>query len=637
MRLDRPSAKIALAVLAPLLFFALLEGFLVLTGLFRPPRLLEKVRHNGETYFTTNPEFARLFLERANVPSPPPLWVAARKPEGVRRVVLLGESAAAGFPMTDYHLGRLIEARWRARFPGEPIEVINLSMVAVNSHALREFAREAMALDPDMIVLYAGHNEVIGPFGPAAKFGPPASSPWLSRLSLAVRRTHAGRAIESAIGLFAPKSIPPQQWRGLDEFRGVSVTNDDPALNAMLANTEENFRDIVRRAQKGEAKVLFVIPAINLEDWPPVGSEPPDAGGVEAVLAAQDAGDISGFRSAALVYEAAQKREADGDMERAWPLYRRAADLDTQRFRADSRIRDLQRRIASDSGPAVAAVDADRRLHEQNPSFKSDRDFFLEHVHLTFAGRAAVAELTVDGMAALWGLAPREESPEAVAAWWQKFPEAEKELRRDTFFTGYDEHDMWSLAWKLLRLGVFADAPGLTQRRDELAEMTRELQRRAVLGWDTTDIAIAYERAQLQNAADPITHFTAGRLLGLRGEGERAEEAFQRGFASQPNHPDARLNHAAMQMTRGDTATARASLEVLERYDPQANGLLKMKAAVALREAELPQAAQFLQKHLSRNPEDAESWLTLSEVQLKLGDFPASEASRQKGKEKSAP
>ncbi len=631
----RPAARLALAIVAPVVFFLALEGVLRLTGLFRPPRLLEKVRHEGETYYTTNPAFARLFLGRANVPSPPPIWVAAKKPEGVRRVILLGESAAAGFPMTDYHLGRLIEARWRARFPGEPVAVINLSMVAVNSHALREFAREAMALDPDLIVLYAGHNEVIGPFGPAAKFGPPASSPALSRLSLAVRRTHTGRAVESFLRLFAGKERP-QQWRGLDEFRGVSVAHDDPALDAMLVNTEANFRDITRRAIKHGAKVLLVAPAINLADWPPVGSEPPEAGGVEAVLAAQDAGDVSGFRSAALVYEAAQKRQADGDLSRAWPLYRRAADLDTQRFRADSRIRALPQKIASDSGPDVAAIDAGRWLHELNPTFAHDRDYFLEHVHLTFGGRAAVAELTVDGMAALWGLAPRDEGPDAVAAWWQSLPQAEAEARRDTLFTGYDEHDMWSLGWKLLRLGVFADAPGLVQRRDELAAKVRDLQRRATLGWDTIDIAVAYERAQLQNPRDPLTHFTAGRLFGLRGEGVRAEEAFQRGFALQPNYNDALLNHAAMQMSRGDTETARASLAALEKYDPQANGLIKMQAAVAMREAELPEAAALLQKHLALNPGDAESWLTLSEIQLKLGDFPASEVSHRKGKEAAA-
>jgi len=629
MRLERPAARLALAILAPLVFLGVLEGFFRLTGLFRPPHLLQKVRHEGQVYYVANPSFARLFLQRADVPSPPPLWVAARKPEGVRRVVLLGESAAACFPMTDHHLGRLIQARWNARFPGEPVEVINLSMVAVNSHALREFARESMVLDPDMIVLYAGHNEVIGPFGPAAKFGSPAGSPALTRLSLAVRRTHTGRAMESFLGLFAGKEST-QPWRGLDEFRGVQVAHDDPALDTMLANTEANFRDIVRRAQKHDAKVLLVVPAINLNDWPPVGSAPPDAGGVDAVLAAQDAGDFSAFRSAALVYEAAQKRQADGDFARAWPLYRRAADLDTQRFRADSRLRELPKRIATESGPAVAAVDADRWLHEMNPGFTTDREFFLEHVHLTFAGRAAIAELTVDGMAALWDLAPRGESAETALAWWQAFPGTEKELRRDVFFTGYDEHDMWSLAWKLLRLGVFADAPGLVQRREELAEQTRQLQRNAILGWDTTDLVVAYERAQLQNPDDPVTHFTAGRLLGLRGEGERAEAAFQRGFALQPNSPDARLNHAAMQMARGDLDAARTSLEALRAYDPQASGLLKMEAAIALRDADLPAAASLLQMHLARSPDDTGSWLTLSEIQTRLGDYPAAEESRRR-------
>jgi hypothetical protein len=265
-----------------------------------------------------------------------------------------------------------------------------------------------------------------------------------------------------------------------------------------------------------------------------------------------------------------------------------------------------------------------------NPRFTTDREYFLEHVHLSFAGRAALAELTVDGMAALWGLASRDDSPEAALAWWQSFPAAEQELRRDVFFTGYDEHDMWSLAWKLLRLGVFADAPGLAQRRDELAEQTRQLQRQAILGWDTTDLVVAYDRAQLQNPADPVTHFTAGRLLGLRGEGERAEEAFQRGFALQPNSPDGRLNHAAMQMARGNLDAARDSLAALRRYDPLAAGLLKMEAAIALRAADLPAAAKLLQQHLARSPTDAGSWLTLSEVQTRLGDFPAAEESREK-------
>ncbi|NCY16466.1 MAG: hypothetical protein EBX39_06805 [Actinobacteria bacterium] len=208
-----------------------------------------------------------------------------------------------------------------------------------------------------------------------------------------------------------------------------------------------------------------------------------------------------------------------------------------------------------------------------------------------------MAELMVDGIAAMWGLAPREESPEVVAAWWQKFPAAESEARRDTMFTGYDEHDMWSLALKSLP----ADAP----QRPAMMEKVSELRRRAALGWDTTDIIVAYECAQLQNARDPLTHFTAGRLFGLRGEGVRAEEAFARGFALQPDNAAALLNYAAMQTTRGDTDSACDALRKLEKFDPQAGGLLKMQAAVAMRKAELPEAAALLRKHLALDPGDA--------------------------------
>lgn len=481
MRLPRSAALIALALLA------VIAGISYLTGLFGPPRVLEKIRHNGEAFFTLNPDFLRDHPERSGPAAPPPVWVAEKKSDGVRRVILLGDSVAAGFPLNNYHLGRILEARWRERFPAENIEVINLSMAGADSRVLCEFARATAVLDPDMFVICTGQN-------------------------------------------------------------GES------------ADAESDFRDIVRRALERNAKALIVLPAVN------------SSGGSSADIA----------------------------------------------------LRALPQKIASDSDPAVAAIDAGSWLHGQDPSFKSDEDFFLDDKHLNFAGRVAMAELMVDGMAALWGIAPREESPEAVAAWWRKFPAAESEARRDTLFTAFDEHDMCSLVMKQT-----AD-PAL---RAVLGEKVRELQRRAKLGWDTTDIIVAYERAQLQNPRDPLTHFTAGRLLGLRGEGQRAIEAFRRGFALQPYNTAALLDYAAMQSTRGDTDSSRAALATVEKYDPQADGLLKMQAAVSLREAELPEAAELLKKHVARSPEDSEAWLTLSEVQLKLGDFAASEVSRRKGKE----
>jgi len=470
-----------LAVLAAL--FALFFGFS--TG----PRPLKTLHRDGEAFLTADPEFLRSVFPGGASPVMPHVWVAAKKPVGVRRVVLLGGSVGAGAPMVDYHLGRLIEARWRARFPAEPVEVINLSIDGADTTTLRSLAKSAMSLDPDMLVVSAQSQESPG--------------------------------------------------------------------------AEADLRDIVRRALAADGKVLFLPPP--------------------------------------RTYASEQKEENNLDS--------------------------LQRKIVSDSGSSVALVDTESRLRGRNES-PVDQVFFLDKEQLSFPGRVAMAELAVDGMAALWGLVPREDGKEAVAAWWQKLAAAGSEARRDVFFTGYDEHDMWSFAMK---------QAGDTDRRKQLGEKVRELRRQATAEWDTTDIIVAYERAQLQNAGDPATHFTAGRLLGLRGEGERAEEAFRRGFALQPHNPVALLNYAAMQSKRGDTESAREALDVLEKYDPQADGLLKMRAAVALREAELPQAAELLQKHLARNPGDAEAWLILSEVQLKLGDFAGSEASWQKGKVKSAP
>lgn len=595
-----------LALLSPVLFLGGLEIFFLAAGFFKPPQLVRSVDHKGKKYFTVDPQYGRLFLQRTDVPPLSPLWIPVEKPPGTRRVVLLGESAAAGYPMSQYDLGRLVQARWNSKFPGTPIEVVNLSLVAVNSHALREFAREAAVLDPDLFLVYAGHNEVVGPFGPAEKFGPAVSSPELARLALAVRKTRTGQALERLLDSLGP-SFGKTSWKGLDEFRGVRVAHDDPALDAMLANTEANFRAIVESAKSLGARVLFCLPAVNLEDWPPLASEPPGEGGVEAVLAAQDAGDFSGFRSAALVYKAARKRSDAGGWKLAWPLYRRALDLDQSRIRADSRVRGVQKKIAEDSGGDVMALDADEWLHEKNPRFAGDRVFFHEHVHLTFAGRAAVAELMVDGMAALWDLAPRDGSAEAAAVWWENFPEVEGRMRREVFFTGYDEHDMWSLVWKLLRLDVFAGAPGLDQRREEISAKVTDLKNRALAEWDTPALVSGYETARRENPADPNVHFTAGRLFGVRGEWGRADEAFARGFQMRPNDTEGHLNHAAFQLQRGRTDLARRSVEALKSFGSESSSVLKLEAQIAWIEGDRATASRHLREYLRMRPEDEEA------------------------------
>ena len=59
-------------------------------------------------------------------------------------------------------------------YPDRHFEVINCGMTAINTFCLLDFATEVVGYEPDLIILYAGHNEFVGPYGvttPFRKFG----------------------------------------------------------------------------------------------------------------------------------------------------------------------------------------------------------------------------------------------------------------------------------------------------------------------------------------------------------------------------------------------------------------------------------------------------------------------------------
>ena len=595
----------------------------------KPDRLLSEIDYNGQRYFTSNPEYVKRFFQRSSVPAPQPLWISAEKHPDVKRVVLMGESAAAGFPMMGYNLARLVQVIWDERFPEQRVEVVNLSVVAINSHILRLFARESMALEPDMIVLYAGHNEVIGPFGPASRFGQVRGIGSLARLVDAIRDTRTGRVADRAAQRISARIMDRDDrvWKGLDEFQGVSIAHDDPVLDRMVHHAEANFRDIIERALSKKAEVLVCIPAVNLNDWPPLDSEP-SAYGVEEVLKAQEAGDVAHLRSALPIYKAAQVREAQADMERAWPLYRLACDLDLKRLRADSRIRDIQRTMITRYPEDVGMVDADQWLHEENPVFSGGREYFLEHVHLTFAGRVAVAALIVDGMATMWGLQHSDDPGLDPEIWWARFPEMYEIARERTLFTPYDETEMWRRAGDLLTMRIFANSLGLTERKRDMADQLKRLGSSARDEWHVERLTEIYRRASEKNADDPLLHFTAGRLFGMLQDYGRGREALERGFALQPNHRVARLNLARLEVLSGDTRRARDALAELNRFDRGRAGVALIEASMALHEGMTNQAISHLQEHLDMTPRDIPAWEQLIVLQEQSGDSSGAARSR---------
>src|SRR5881409_1662612 len=131
-----------IALLLPFVLLALLEVVLRLVGYGYPTPFTLKRKFAGKEVFVDNPQFARRYFPPGLARSSHPFLFAARKPENTTRIFILGESAAMGDPEPSYGFARMLELLLRSRYAGHNFEVINAGVSAINSHVIRDIARD---------------------------------------------------------------------------------------------------------------------------------------------------------------------------------------------------------------------------------------------------------------------------------------------------------------------------------------------------------------------------------------------------------------------------------------------------------------------------------------------------------------
>jgi lysophospholipase L1-like esterase len=82
------------------------------------------------------------------------------KPEGTVRVLCIGGSTTVAGRANDETYPALLEAMLRRRWPGLPLEVLNLGVSGVGSALWLEWLDKLMAFDPDVIVHYEAINDI---------------------------------------------------------------------------------------------------------------------------------------------------------------------------------------------------------------------------------------------------------------------------------------------------------------------------------------------------------------------------------------------------------------------------------------------------------------------------------------------
>jgi tetratricopeptide (TPR) repeat protein len=406
--------RLVFVVLAPVLLLTLTEGALRLLHVGHATSLMEPCTVHGRSTMCYNLFFAAPFFPPGIIKTPQFFSLSPDKPPNTYRIVILGESAAMGDPDYAYGFGRYLEVMLRERFPATKFEVVNTGMVALNSHVSVMIAREIAGYHPDLYLVYAGSNEVVGPYGPGTVLTNSSMNRAVIRASIMARSSRIGQ-------LLTESGRPPGKWRGMEMFLNKQVRADSPRLPQAYRNFEHNLREIAKTGVDAGSQVLLSTIATNLRDCAPFASLhrqnlAPDllrtwADLVQRAEALESVGSYSDalklYLDAARIddqYAELQFRIARcywtlGDYAAAKRHYEMARDLDTLRFRADSRINEVIQTVATTSGPHVQLLDTQSLFAAESHNGITGSELLYDHVHLTPLGSYLLARSVFEQIA----------------------------------------------------------------------------------------------------------------------------------------------------------------------------------------------------------------------------------------------
>jgi tetratricopeptide (TPR) repeat protein len=619
--------RLATVILAPLLFFMLLEAVLRLADYGHPTAFF--LGPDADGTYKVNPQFGWRFFPRALARTPIPSFITA-KPAGAVRIFVLGSSAAQGVPNPSFSFGRILEVMLRARYPGVQFEVVNTAMTAINSHVTREIARDCAAQQPDLFIVYMGNNEVVGPYGPGTVFQQWSPSLKFIRANIWLKSTRTGQLMENAVRYFHANSKAPSPWRGMEMFLGNQVAADDPRLEAVYVNFRQNLVDICSVAQRAGAAIVLSTIVVNIKDCPPFASlhrsdlsaealtkwkSIYEAGvGLEAkekwpeALAQYEAASRIDDCFAELQFRKARCLAAENRFTEARERFVSARDLDVFRFRADSKINEVIREVAAaQKADGIQLVDAEQSLGGRDAATNGipGADLFYEHVHLTFEGNYRLARAMLDRVCtALPQLASRKEGPVLT----------KEQCAESLTLTPWDEYQSAELMRQMNSRPPFTNQLDHATAYASLREHMQKLNNLAFTPQALQAACRAYETALKKTPEDLLLRHRFGKLLMACGQGENAADQLRIVLKNQPWEPMVYIDlGSALQMGERTDEAIRQYRKALE-IDP-ANLLAHNNLGQALdKRGQTNEAIAQFEKALEIDPELATAHYNLGVI-----------------------
>jgi lysophospholipase L1-like esterase len=354
----------------------------------------------------------------------------AEKPAGGFRAFVVGESSAAGipYPRSEAFSGWL-ERRLRAELPDVPVEVVNAAHSGYASRRIAAVTDEIAAYEPDLLIVYCGHNE----YGERRFYSHLLDmDPRLFWLWELLARTRLYCLLTRAVG-GSPDGATPRPEFEFNHLENAAemFTIADERLHGDVASERElgweelhyrrNLERMAETMRGVGARTVFVTLSQNFSDWAPASSSHRADLGVEEraaydrAVAAGDAlaRDASGCGAALAAWERALAiddtvadlhwrkagcERALGRLDEARESYRRASDLDRVPHGAPTRFNEVLREVARSTDSLL--VDAYAALAEESGAGLVGDDLFTDMMHPNLRAHQRIARALAEALRA---------------------------------------------------------------------------------------------------------------------------------------------------------------------------------------------------------------------------------------------
>jgi len=303
------------------------------------------------------------------------------KKDNAFRVFVIGGSTTAGWPyVPNASFSRNLKRRLELVFPKNTIEVINCGVSAINSYTLRDLVPGILEQQPDLILIYAGHNEYYGALGAGSSISM-GNSRFLVNTYLLLKDFRTTQLLEDLISLIYSALGSDELGNKFEKNETLMARMIGESLIPLNSDTywnginqfEGNLRDILDMIKDKNVPVIIGKLTSNTLDMKPFVSvktnEVPPADSI--------------YNEGRRAYEEGRFVEADS-------LLNYAKELDALRFRAPQKMNEVIDKLSEEFDYAI--VDMDSLFRANSPNGIVGYNLIVDHLHPNIDGYKLMAK-----------------------------------------------------------------------------------------------------------------------------------------------------------------------------------------------------------------------------------------------------